>query len=857
MPKKKSDKKIECFSSSFDDILICQKNVDRPYMEVFVSEPENVAQQNLGTLAGILEITDSSEESSYIVNYLVSVIKKEYYSRAKRGTIESFEAALKKANLALAKLAEHETVAWIGHTNAILLVIDKNNLHLSTSGDARALLLRGKTLTDISDGGVTEEAPNPIKTFTDIVSGRLEEADKLIITTSAMFDIFSFEEIKKSALKFSSTQFIQFLKTALVNELERAAALIIEVKKEEKIATSPTSAKKNDNFNAFSQTAFSKKKTPAKTVPASPNDVGQKDLSEAVALETPAEETSAERQRMVAEIKEELAKNKEDFVDKKTGHIYIKENYPSLQEESPFLEKLALVMENLALFFAGSARKMHRFSASLSEKIRTINWSNIFKKRTRRDDMTDSLEIAQKITQPDLPSTEKHIPVQKIPDHTKVEEAESRIMFFWKENYPKLKTFSLAVMTQLVRFMQSVIRTVLQKTEQSWRAGKIYWTDRQRQKEKRNTAIHIRPAVLDEIEEKPVEKRDWMEKYSEKLSGPMTENVGNAEMSYETKPFKKVLPRVSRLKNILGRLDYTQKIYVALALVLIFIVPYFLAKIGRHPAPVNVTTEKPVTVAMPLAEDKNVIRIDNLSSVYSGENISGVINLNGSFFAISKNGVINIANSANYPLPENFQPKLSVGMDDLNLLFILGQDNRIISWSPINNKFQDNSIVFPDSANIVSIGTYLTYLYALDSQSGQIYRYPRADGGFGDKVNWLKNASDSAGMSSMTVSDNIYLGNNTNLDKFFQGKKQDFTLETTATPIKIDALFTKRDDQFIYLLDKAAARIVKIDLNGQIISQYYNPGIKNATNFTVDEANNLIYVSLPDGVSSFGIDQGS
>jgi len=126
------------------DVFVCKKNNFKPFLEIFVQEPENVNQDNLGVIAGILEITDESEESSYIVNYLISVIKKEYFSRPKRGPIESFEAALHKANLALAKLAEHENIGWIGKVNAILLVVEKNNLHLSQTGNARALLLREK-----------------------------------------------------------------------------------------------------------------------------------------------------------------------------------------------------------------------------------------------------------------------------------------------------------------------------------------------------------------------------------------------------------------------------------------------------------------------------------------------------------------------------------------------------------------------------------------------------------------------------------------------------------------------------------------------------------------------------------------
>ena len=75
-----------------------------------------------------------------------------------------------------------------------------------------------------------------MKTFISVSSGRLEKDDKLILTTDSIFDIFSLEEIKKSSLRFSARDFVQFLKTALGSELERAAVLIVDFKDQKEIA---------------------------------------------------------------------------------------------------------------------------------------------------------------------------------------------------------------------------------------------------------------------------------------------------------------------------------------------------------------------------------------------------------------------------------------------------------------------------------------------------------------------------------------------------------------------------------------------------------------------------------------------
>ncbi len=855
MPKKKSDKKIECFSASFSDILVCQKPSDKPYLEVFVEKPENVTQQGLGVLAGILEITDESEDSSYVVNYLVSVIKKEYYSKAKRGTIESFEAALRKANLALAKLAEHESISWIGKTNAILLAIDKNNLHLSQSGNARALLLRGKTLTDISDDASQIEAPNPMKTFTDIVSGRLEENDKLIVTTEEMFDIFSLEEIKKSALKFSSPEFVQFLKTALVNELDRSASLVVEIKKEEKIQniSSDEDETERNNFNAFSQAAFSKK-TPAKKKPSP--------IPTSPAVQNDANENFADdenkRQKMANEIKEEIAKSNGEFVDKKTGHIYIKENYPApLEEESSMLETLDAWQEKLSGAWSATGNSFK----TLAQRTRDFKRPD-----TRRTAPQENPLEAMREEKNTRMSRRERFDKKPAVIGEKIKGIAKVIAIFWQENYPSVKRGLIIFYTKtsdfLVHTFQAVMLFILQKSRQGWLAVEKYRKEKREKKEQLEVAPEKNPVVsIPETISLPGEKKDWMEKYSEKLSAssqaalaspvPIISSGENFEKKIRPRVFQKVLPHFSNLKNLLAKMDYTQKVYTALAIVLLFIVPYFLAKIGSKPTPKVVPIETPFIQALPLEQDQKVTRVENISSLYSDENIASIINLNDALFAMDAKNIIDVKNNALYPLPDNFTPKEIIGMDDLDLLFILGQDNRIVSWSPTSKKFLDNTFALPANASVTSIGTYLTYLYVLDGKNGQIYRYPRAEGGFGEKTDWLKSGETAVGATTMGLSDNLYLVQNNKLTQFFQGKKQDFTLEESATPFSFDAIFTKRDDQFVYALDKNNARIVKFDLTGKIVAQYYNAEIKNATGFTVGETENAIYFSTSTNVETF------
>ena len=190
-------------------------------------------------------------------------------------------------------------------------------------------------------------------------------------------------------------------------------------------------------------------------------------------------------------------------------------------------------------------------------------------------------------------------------------------------------------------------------------------------------------------------------------------------------------------------------------------------------------------------------------------------------------------------------------MNDLNLLFLINSGGQTISFSSVSKKFQNNTLDIPQNSTISVATTYLTYIYLLDTKNSQIYRYPRAEGGFGQKTDWIKEPVELSVATGMAINENIFVANGGNILKLFRGIKQDFNMEQSATPIvpfKIDIL---ENGANIFVLDKANSRIVKLDASGSIVSQYYNPEIGKAGDLAVDEANNTVYFSTSADIKSF------
>lgn len=730
MTKKKMDKKIPRLEPQFHDVLICKKNNCRPFLEILVEEPENISHQNLGILVGIFQIDDHSEDSSYVVNYLISIIKKEYFSHTNRGPVENFESALHKANLALAKLATHENINWIGKINALCAVIEKNNLLLSQTGNASAFLLRGNTFTEITELPSDEENSNPLKTFQDVISGKIEKNDKLLFTTKELFDIFSLEEIKKSAIKFSRENFVQFINTALVNELDQVATLIVDIdeKSEEIIRNTP--AQKTKEINAFSQNAFRKE--------PSPKTKAQEKVKE--------ESLKKERQAMLQELKNE----KNDFIDEKTGHIYIKEAETDSSQETP-TEKIE---------FDPSAFFGEKFSTLSILSIKAL-------KKTTNITRDFSLSLWQK----------SRSRITKIKPGT---------------SWMKDKSIDGLIL-------------LLQKP----------------------TALSLKFIIF--------LKKNWRDYKTSKYS--------------EIK-LKKILPNFSRLKQIIKNLNQTQKLSAVAILILLLIVPYWIAKLGNVPEKKPVVVEELPAIVLPLEKDLNVSRIEKLNEVYP-ITVAKIINLNNKFFALSDTEIIDLENKKSLSIPNDFQnPELFLGMDDLNLIFLI-KNNQTISLSPTTGKFQNNTLALSSGEKIIAAKTYLTYIYLLDTNNSQLYRVPRAEGGFGEKASWLKEKLDLSTATDFVINENIFIINNQTILKLFRGKKLDFSIENTATTILPDKLYAKNTSTNLYVLDKVNARIIKLDATGKILAQYYNQAITTTTDFSVNEDANLVYLLDTTGVKSF------
>lgn len=201
---------------------------------VFSYEALNIEQAQLGNLYLVGKISNIPSKKyknyDFLLNLLASVIKREFYSDNQKTTEEALESTLQSANIYLADFAKKGHKEWIGNLDFTCLAFSKNKIHISQVGKMLIYLARKDTMSNIAKKFSSKtEKPQPLKTFSNIASGSLEQDDKIIIANSDVLEIVSFQKIKELISYPSGEELYNHIKNNL-GEVNSLACLILEAR---------------------------------------------------------------------------------------------------------------------------------------------------------------------------------------------------------------------------------------------------------------------------------------------------------------------------------------------------------------------------------------------------------------------------------------------------------------------------------------------------------------------------------------------------------------------------------------------------------------------------------------------------
>ena len=288
------------------EIFVCKDQEKKPFLNLFQSSGNNFQEKKLGKIFGIIQTLDLSENSEYLPNLLAQIIKKEFYRFPKEGTEQCLENALHKANLALSDLAQNEIIQWIGKLDAVICVINGAEIFISKAGKGRAFLVREKNFIEIMQSEKIDTPPHPIKTFSEIILGKINANDKIIVTTDDVFRFLKEDELKRHSQVFNSKEFDNLVRSSL--ELEANSAGMILVNVNEKTIYEHPKTEKDEVTLEKDLNFFGSYKPPLEKINSSNDNIPKEDQKETLPKE-PAQIRSSEKNDDYSElfIKEEVS----------------------------------------------------------------------------------------------------------------------------------------------------------------------------------------------------------------------------------------------------------------------------------------------------------------------------------------------------------------------------------------------------------------------------------------------------------------------------------------------------------------------------------------------------------------------
>ena len=791
--------------------IVFSSEEEKSFCDVFVYEPENIGEQALGNLYIVGEITNVSENSSYLVNLLASIIKKEFYSNTKRTIIESLEASLHKANATLSDIAEQGNIDWIGNLNMICAVHSKNELHLSQTGNCKTLLIRSGQITDIGKKIIKEEKTHPFRTFANIASGELEIGDIALFATPEFFNVFSLEKLKKLSLSLDFNEFVEKLQDSLdqEKEIDTAGSLIMKIRKE----------KQEENKLSYTQIEpVIEEAYEEETVPVLQEEM-KKDADERI--KKWAEKGS---DNVFEKEKIDINANISEFGETAGGQIFQKKEKVSLEN---------IIKEYEEKEGEGSEEKKE---------------TEIFE-RTEEEIDNDKTEIIKEDQY-----KENGVSLDDLIEKSDYSEEKSKSGILEKL-LKTLSSISSFIKIKIVALITNLIRKTTQKTDND--ILKEVSTGTEAESSRRVKLIPVKSkhllvifaiiavVLVWNIISTNYQKgeNDKFEEYSSVLSQAESkinevESIviyGDFEMARELLTSAKM--SALEVKNEYDKLDNEADV--------------LLKKIQVQFDRVDLVDRiDNLKVAIDLSQTDKLKNAGGITKVGKEYYISSLSD-NSLRQADFENNKVDIIQTEIGEDVGKF--KVSTAMEKTGEIIFLTDSNKIVAFNVKKKELSSRDIEFSNSiSDAKNIASYSSYLYLLKPDSNQIYKHTRLASGFGEGKIWIEDPeADIRNAVSLAIDGSIYvLKSDGSVDKYLRGSKfksddnNDFSIEKLGDPISNPTeIYTRSNLEHLYITEPQKNRVILFDkISGKLIKQYISESFADLKNVVVDDKEEKMYV---------------
>lgn len=146
----------------------------------------------------LIELIDPIENSK-VIRKIVQLLQNNVKLAVNGISSNDFEKILHSVNEGLCRLTEISDNSWLGRLNAVIGLVNDNEIAISQTGNITGYIFRHNKISTMTERNSAENVPHPMKTFSDITAGELIESDKIIFGNDAFFNHISLDRIRNLA----------------------------------------------------------------------------------------------------------------------------------------------------------------------------------------------------------------------------------------------------------------------------------------------------------------------------------------------------------------------------------------------------------------------------------------------------------------------------------------------------------------------------------------------------------------------------------------------------------------------------------------------------------------------------------
>ncbi len=187
-------------------------------------------EKQLGKIIILVKLAEKIDQGDHLVKRIINEAKYSYYESPTDNPETALENALQKVNFLISHIVKEEGKEWLTHLSMLIAVTKDAQIHFSKVGFIRAFLVQGHKMNDIAGSNIFEDEINPIKAFSNILSGEITKDNIILFCTESVLDYISQDKLRKTVLEYAPRNAIDHIQTLLEKAPSQAifSALILK-----------------------------------------------------------------------------------------------------------------------------------------------------------------------------------------------------------------------------------------------------------------------------------------------------------------------------------------------------------------------------------------------------------------------------------------------------------------------------------------------------------------------------------------------------------------------------------------------------------------------------------------------------